>query len=248
MRLDVASISQQGSRNINEDRICFGIFDGLALFAVADGLGGHGGGDIAASIAVQKTEEIFSSSSEHDDVESCLEQCFQAAHIAILEQCKAVGSRYSMKTTLAILTVAEDFKARWAHIGDSRLYYFPVHRRKRYLRTLDHSVTQSLVSRGEIKEDQVRFHEDRSYLLRALGEDTRRAEYDLSDATPLRIGDAILICTDGFWEWIPEQTMISCLKHAHDAHEWLGEMEQRILQAGTGKDMDNYSAIAIMVR
>jgi len=246
MRLDVASISQLGTRDNNEDRIFAAVTEGIALFAVADGLGGHGGGDVAAGIAIAQMENAFHSNC--GDLEACIEQSFQSAQAAILEYCQLIGNRHGIKTTLTLLVVANDFRARWAHIGDSRLYYFPARRAKRYRRTLDHSVSQTLASRGEIKEKQIRFHEDRSFLLRALGEDMPCAEYDLGDETPLRQGDAILLCSDGFWEWIPEQLMIGGLKKAASANEWLGVMEQLILRAGNGQDMDNYSAIAIIVK
>lgn len=240
MCLDAAGISKIGSREVNEDSIHITLSGPVSLFAAADGLGGHGGGDIASTIALEQARMAFFTGD--GDIPSRMERCFNNAQEAIAKQ-----TRHGM-TTLAVLAVTQEFKARWAHVGDSRVYYFPAHRPRRYVRTLDHSVTQSLATRGMIKEKEIRFHEDRSMLIRALGDKAHSPDFDLSEEISLRQGDALLLCTDGFWEWVPEKTMIKLFKRAKRAEEWLGKMEQELLRSGANKDIDNYSAIAVILR
>ena len=234
-----ASISREGSRPENEDSVG-AVKDGNGYcFALADGLGGHGCGEVASALAVQTAKEEFARG-ESD----FLERVFVKAQENILTQQSENRRHADMKTTLVVLTVGEE-SIRWGHIGDSRLYYF---KNGRILeRTLDHSVPQMLVSIGEIKEKQIRHHPDRNRLLRVLGAETEDLRYQLSEGEPRTGGQAFLLCSDGFWELIVEKKMESTLKKADSPQEWLAAMEQIVLKNGRGTDMDNYSAVAVWV-
>ena len=111
--------------------------------------------------------------------------------------------------------------------------------------TLDHSVPQMLVAAGQIKEKQIRNHPDRNRLLRVLGIDWDTPKYQIADAIAREKNQAFLLCSDGFWELIEEKKMQHCLKKAKTPEQWLKLMEEIVLKNGQGKNMDNYSAVAL---
>lgn len=147
-----------------------------------------------------------------------------------------------MKTTAVALAV-DDKKAYVAHIGDSRLYIF--RKNKVMTRTLDHSVPQMLALCREIREDEIRNHPERSSVLRVMGIEWEKDMFDVMKPVPLRKCDAFLLCSDGFWELITEEKMCDYLKNSDSADEWLGMMTKEVRKNGKGREMDNYSAIAI---
>jgi serine/threonine protein phosphatase PrpC len=131
-------------------------------------------------------------------------------------------------------------------VGDSRLYRFV--NRKNVSRTLDHSVPQMLVLTGEIKEKDIRGHEDRNRLTRVMGMEWSGPKYELGGGMPLTGNETYLLCSDGFWEWITEREMERLLKESDDPETWIEKMEAEIVKNGRNAHMDNYSAIAVYVR
>ena len=128
------------------------------------------------------------------------------------------------------------------HIGDSRLYHF--RDGKLLKQTTDHSVSQMAVFMGEITTHEIRFHEDRNKVLRALGSNSAKAE--ISEETELEEGrDAFLLCTDGFWEYVYEQEMEQALSQADSPKDWIRRM-QKILQTRVPADNDNFTAAAVI--
>lgn len=149
-----SAISRSGSRPENEDSVGMARQENRFCFALADGLGGHGCGEVASKIAVETAKEEFAGEEEH-----LLERIFEKAQENILRQQQENRRLADMKTTMVVVNVEEEY-VRWGHIGDSRLYFFRNGRIAE--RTLDHSVPQMLVSIGEIKEKQIRHHPDRT--------------------------------------------------------------------------------------
>ena len=235
-------ISKVGERDNNEDSV--GMFQAGAeyCFALADGLGGHGKGEVASRIAVEQAVAAFAEAGKAS--EEVIRTAFGNAQDAILAEQRADRTASDMKTTFVYLLVGEE-EIRWAHIGDSRLYRFE--RGKLAERTLDHSVPQMLVAAREIKEKQIRHHPDRNRLLRVMGVNWEEPRYQLGGPVPASPGQAFLLCSDGFWEWIEEKKMLSALKKADSPEDWISRMEEMILKQGRGKNMDNYSAIAVWV-
>ncbi len=233
-------ISKPGEREVNEDSLDILESNTLFLFALADGLGGHGHGCEASSLAVS---HAVSAAETCQDPEKNLVQCFLNAQQAIMQQQAQRNLSAEMKTTMVCLHLEGD-TARWGHVGDSRLYMFRGGRL--FFQTKDHSVPQILVSSGEISEKDIRGHEDRNRLIRVLGMEWTSPKYELSQPVKLKKGDAFLLCSDGFWEWIVEGGMQKSLRKASSPADWLAHMEDIVLKNGRGKNMDNYSAIAIM--
>ena len=246
-----AMMSDKGSRPNNEDSIGMYEKDGDFCFLLADGLGGHGKGEVASSLAVETCVEEFMAGGAGEERTGgelpdgvFLDRAFLKAQERILKGQQEDRTAADMKTTLVVLDISGD-QIRWGHIGDSRLYYFKDKRIQ--TRTLDHSVPQMLVSIGEIKEKQIRRHPDRNRLLRVLGVDEDELRYQLSE--PVRRGSrqAFLMCSDGFWELIEEKKMESTFKKASTPDEWLEAMKGIVLKNGRNTDMDNYSAIAVWI-
>lgn len=239
--MDWASITDPGSRAANEDSLGAAESQDMQCFIVADGLGGHGKGDIASGLAVAAFRKVFQESDA--PMQTRMETAFAQAQKDILDEQIKTHSPMQMKTTAAALAVMDD-KLIWGHIGDTRIYAFRFNRVK--TRTSDHSVPQMLVLSKEIKEKEIRFHPDRNKLLRVLGVSGDIPRFELSDIQKRKKYQAFLLCTDGFWELILEKEMCQCLKKAKSAQDWLNQMEEIIRRRGEGKDMDNFSAIGVM--
>ena len=127
------------------------------------------------------------------------------------------------------------------HVGDSRLYHFRDGKLQK--QTTDHSVSQMAVFMGEITTHEIRFHEDRNKVLRALGSDSCKAE--LSQQLRVEEGrDAFLLCTDGFWEYVYEDEMEKTLREADSPKDWIRAME-KILKTRVTAGNDNYTAAAL---
>lgn len=236
-----AMISREGSRDNNEDSI--GMYqDGDSYcFILADGLGGHGKGEVASQVAV---EAVIGQFAAGERTEEFLDEVFCAAQTAIVEKQESDHTCRDMKTTLVVLDV-EPEQVQWGHIGDSRLYYFQNGRIQS--RTLDHSVPQMLVAVGEIREKDIRHHPDRNRLLRVLGVEMDEVNHQTAEPLPRKKGQAFLLCSDGFWELIEEKKMEAAYRRASDPEAWLAAMEEIVQKNGKGTDMDNYSAVAVWI-
>lgn len=241
--LDYSACCCQGGRPYNEDSI--GISDSIdpiGTFALADGLGGHGMGDIASSIAVKCVME--GDPALHGN--EFLAQCFCAAQETIMSEQLRLHAESKMKTTMVVLRIERN-KAYYAHIGDSRLYHFS--RKSCKQLTMDHSVPQMLVASGEIQPGEIRHHPDRNRLLRVLGVEWESPRFTLCKKSVIVWpGDAFLLCSDGFWEYIEEREMFQLYQKNKTPEAWLAAMKQLVEQRGSESDgtADNFSAIAIM--
>lgn len=234
--MEIAGYSNQGGRDYNEDSVRIYEESGRCCVAVADGLGGHGGGAAASAAAAGWMTDSFKNGWEQS--ESRIQEIFRGANRKVLAQ---QSDTCKMKTTCVSLFI-EGASAIWAHIGDSRLYHFADGQLEDY--TLDHSVSQMAVLSGEITRAQIRFHEDRNRVLRALG-----AEGEIKpDIASAKLDDgrfhAFLLCTDGFWEYVLEGEMEIDLAKAASPSGWIQYMTERLQKKVNGKN-DNYSAAAV---
>ena len=209
---------------------------------MADGLGGHKGGEIASRLAV---EEIVNQFTQYPDFSlSAIRGYIESAQNAVLLKQKESFELNTMRTTIAVL-MSNNKKVLWAHVGDTRLYFF--RSGKIIFQSKDHSVPQALADAGEISPDQIRFHEDRNRLLRALGTDGKLRPSFQEKKKTIKHEDAFLICTDGFWEYVSEAEMENALKDSSTPDVWLKKMEGILLGKVQGKH-DNYSGIVIFVK
>ncbi len=236
--IDWYGYSDPGGREINEDSLLYKFDEGRGFCAaLADGLGGHGGGKYASGAAAVSIMQSFMSADLEKPEE--FNVWFQSANQAVLS---LQSKECEMKTTLVVLLI-RDGTAMWGHIGDSRLYYFKNGRLA--FQTEDHSVSQMAVFRGEITAGQIRGHEDRNRLLRAIGmEETIRID---TSETVLSPGDehSFLLCSDGFWEYVTEREMERELLFSTTPKEWINRMRERLLKKTRNKKNDNYTAAAV---
>ena len=239
----IFTFTDKGDRPINEDSLGVWENDQIKCLALADGLGGHGAGDIASNLAVTTVMELISAKTSFSAQD--FGALFTEAQQRILNIQKSDASKKGMKTTLNILVAVAD-RAYWAHIGDSRIYHF--RKRKLLERTKDHSVPQMLVNMGELKEKRIRFHEDRNRLLKALGTDIDPINFEIDNTgTDIRNGDYFLLCSDGFWELIDESKMLRAINKYKKPDEIMKHMVEIVKKNGRKKDMDNFSAILMEV-
>lgn len=243
--VEYATVSEIGEKENNEDAVRVFVNQPLSTygFVLADGLGGHGNGDVASNFVTDCVGAAIENTQEFGGV--FMDECFDTAQKMLLEE-KEIKGLPSIKTTMVMLLITDRI-AQWGHIGDSRLYHF--RDGKQLSRTIDHSVPQMLAISGQIKERDIRHHPDRSVLLRAMGAEWEAPAYEIDRRRLKTIkGDTFLLCSDGFWEWIEEKTMIKILKRGLSAYDALREMTAEVKVNGMGHGMDNYSAVLVNIK
>ncbi len=262
--IDFYEVCDKGGREQNQDSVlCLKKGDNY-LFSVADGLGGYADSRLASLFVHEVLKELFRNDLHKKDQQDIddektvdlsqvtLEQDIRedflsyAVHVCqeiLLEYKEENGIRDSY-TTLVLLLITGN-KAQWCHVGDSRLYYFKNGVLKE--RTADHSVPQTLFNAGMITEEQIRNHPDRSKLLRAIGRGDKELQLEISEVCELSKGDAFLLCSDGFWEYVDEDDMTEALAGFSGAKDWITAMETNVRDAGIDKNADNYSAIGVII-
>lgn len=236
-----ASLSSRGGRSDNQDRCGDAAAPGGHLFVVADGLGGHAAGAVAAEACVSATLAAAGSGISLEPER--LRGLFDAAHYAVQDAQRRDPATLGCRTTSVVLALANG-SALWGHVGDTRLYHL---RGGRVIsQTLDHSVPQALVQTGAIQASEIRRHPDRNRLLRSLGGEGEVDPTLLEKPIALEAGDAFLLCSDGLWEHVTEPQMEDTLRGAADPAAWLKRLEALVLRAARGS-FDNYSATAVFL-
>ena len=227
MIIDSAKYTNPGGHDINEDSyLCRG---DKGIFIVADGLGGHSDGEKASMAAV----DYFEENCQGGYTDQRLTELMEGANTSVLKN--GDGG----KTTVAA-AFAENGRFRYANAGDSRVYYF--HDGKIIAQTKDHSVCQASADMGLIRPEDIRGNEDRSRLLKVLGGEEKLGIKRHYPPIKLRNGDAFLVCTDGFWDYVYEAEMEADLLKSGSADVWLKYMLKRHILRAQNKG-DNYTAI-----
>ena len=240
MDWEIAKSSVIGGRDSQQDRVeIVPIKDGGWVLVVADGMGGHEGGELAAQCVVDVTrEQVASQRGRWSDPKGFLQLLCDQAHARIVQEGK---QRDISPHSTCVVLVLIDNRAHWMHVGDSRLYHF---REGQCLeRTRDHSVVELLVRMGKAREEEINTHPDRSRLLNSLG-GKDDPEPDFGEAT-VHAGDGFLLCSDGLWEAFK-------LKEISDVFttkslEWAGKRLVDVAVERQGKKSDNTTVILARV-
>ena len=224
-----------GARENNQDRSVF-LHDGTTvLLGVADGLGGHPRGEVAAQLFVDVCETQFRRSTRPlESPEDFMLHCIGRAHHAIRRFGERQQPPITPRTT-AVMAVVQGDQARWAHVGDSRLYLY--RDEQLLLQTRDHSQTQ--YTRQSADEPP----RARTSLTRCLGGLPRPPTTTCSTALALQPGDALLLCSDGLWS----QTAEPQLAELFDGDPALLEsrLQRTVAQAAATAASDNVTAVAL---
>jgi protein phosphatase len=205
-----AALTDVGAvRASNEDSVGFVMPDEVrvlrekgVLAVVADGMGGHEGGEVASSMAVHRVTEAYYRSAV--DPQESLLRAFALANREIYDYARSHSKLAGMGATCTAVAVVNGL-AYSAHVGDSRVYL--IRGDQIYCMTEDHSATMELVRQGKLTLAEARTHEERNVILRAVG---TREELDVSRWTtpfPMRRDDRLLLCSDGLLERIEEPEM-----------------------------------------
>jgi serine/threonine protein phosphatase PrpC len=241
MRFTIFQESRKGSRKVNQDRIAYTYSRDTLLLVVADGMGGHAGGEIAAQIAVRLFIERFQQEAKPilKNPLKFLQDTMLRAHAALTSYANQFSMLETPRTT-CVACIVQAGHAYWCHVGDSRLYLF----RQGGLigSTKDHSKVQYLVDQGIIGADEVMSHPDRNKIFSCLG-GLVDPVIDLSRRTPLRNGDILVLCTDGLWSVFDQReisTWLTSTPILTTAPQMMREGEKR-----GGLDGDNLSAIIV---
>ncbi len=201
------------------------------LFAVADGMGGHRGGEVASQLAVETLERTFQAGQGE------LTDQVQEANRVVFERSVTDRQVAGMGTTLTVALVEGD-RIRLAHVGDSRAYLL----RDGELRLLtqDHTLVHQMVLEGEISEQEAQTHPQRSVLTRALGVDVL-VEID-DETVAVRPGDRLLLCTDGLTSMVSEEEIGEILREVPDTRE---AAERLVRAANDGGGADNTTVVIL---
>ena len=244
LALEVALLSDPGGRKYNEDACGHWHSPTQLCCVLADGAGGHGGGDVASRLAVQELIGRFASVPSQDA--TALGSLVRETNAALIGQRVPGTARADMHSTVVCLVV--DFvahRAHWAHAGDSRLYWF---RAGRLLeRTRDHSLVQSLVDAGMLAEADMRSHPKRSELRSALGIAPDVLEVSSADGSrAVEAGDVFLLCTDGLWEYVEDRALERTLAASPTPRAWLDTLADEVMRSAAHKTShDNFSALVV---
>lgn len=233
-----AAITNRGGRENNEDYICHANKEKMWCFILCDGLGGHEGGETASKLAAHAVCDEFKKNPRITP--EAAEEYIQAASEK-LKAAKWDGAPPDMATTAALLLTDGDM-AVWAHIGDSRIYR--ITDGEIYEITDDHSVAFMKFESGVITYDEIRTSADQNKLTRCISGGAQDIP-DVSEQTVLCDGNAFLICSDGFWELVNENSIEKTFKSSHSPDQWLQKMLD-ILHKNETEGNDNYSAITVM--
>jgi protein phosphatase len=241
VRFSIYQESRTGGRRINQDRMGYLYTRDSLLMLLADGMGGHARGEVAAQLALQTIAAIYQRHADKSFPEPgrFLDEAILAAH-RDLHRFRAEEGLPEVPRTTVVACLVQKGMALWAHVGDSRLYLIrdgeTVHC------TTDHSRVHSLVAAGLIKPEEARVHPERNRIYNCLGAHVLPT-VEIGGPFALRHGDTLLLCSDGLWSPLAERDV---------AGAFVGKTIMRAIPdlidlalAHGGSDADNCTALAM---
>ncbi len=198
MNFSIYQASQQGGRKYNQDCVGHAYTDKALLLILADGMGGHSHGELAAQITIKTFMQAFSIEAKPilQDPEDFLSRVMRRAHENIIQFAKDQKLLGNPGTT-CVTAVIQEGKVCWAHAGDSRAYF--LRDKKVVAVTHDHSVVQQWADLGYITEEQMKTHPDRHRITNCLGGEGEMFFVESEPVRDLHQGDVLLLCSDGLW-------------------------------------------------
>lgn len=240
MRFSVFQVSRQGGRKNNEDRMGYSYTSDCVVLMLADGMGGHPAGEVAARLAMETVASLFQQLAQPKlrNLAHFLEQAMMAAHRQILNYAAEHAMPDAPRTTL-VMAVIQSGQVRWAHCGDSRLYL--VRQQQLLARTQDHSFAErSRRPRGTASAAPM--DTNRNVLFTCLGSPVRPV-FSVTQPLDLRQGDTLMLCSDGLWASLPEQDIVTELGRNPVEISVPALVEKALQQAGDHSD--NVTCLAL---
>jgi len=213
-------------------------YAGAHLFVVADGMGGHAGGDVASAMAIKRITETDKPYASAQDAQFALQSALLAANSLLADTVFEHHELTGMGTTVsALLRVGNDIAI--AHIGDSRIYLLRDGQLTQI--TADHTFVQRLVDSGRITPEEAAVHPRRSVLMRVLGDVDASPEIDTT-VHDIRPGDRWLLCSDGLSGYVTDDKMLAVLTSIPDADEAAHRLVKESLDQGAP---DNVTVVLV---
>ncbi len=239
MKFSVFQISRKGGREKNEDRMGYCYTKASGLFLLADGMGGHPEGEVAAQMVLQVISALYQKEAtpEIPDVNAFFTMAIMAAHRQILKYAAEKHLGDTPRTTL-VAAIVQGGAATWVHCGDSRLYL--VRHGEMLARTRDHSY---LEQRQSVQRDgAIPANFNRNVLYTCLGSPTKPV-FDVTGPVLLQQGDRIMLCSDGLWGSLDDADIVFHLAQKPVAAAAPELAERALLKAGPTSD--NVTLIAM---
>ena len=230
-------------RENNQDAYAVGELPGEVAWAVVcDGMGGAAGGNIASALAVKViSDKITSSYNEKmrdSSIKNLLDSAITAANIEVYDMAYSRPDLKGMGTTV-IAVVVRDNVAHIAHAGDSRAYI--VNKDGVEQITVDHSLVQNLVDRGEITKEEAEHHPNKNVITRALGVD-KRIDVDFSEVD-LQENETLILCTDGLSNCVNNAEIADDIKDG----QYYAFADRLVKRANKNGGNDNITVVAIAI-
>ncbi len=213
-------------------------YAGSYLFVVADGMGGHAGGDVASAIAVRRIAEVDRQYTSAHDAVFALQSSLIAANSLLAETVFEHGELTGMGTTVSGI-IRVDNQIAMAHIGDSRIYRFRAGKLEQI--SADHTFVQRLVDSGRITPEEAAVHPRRSVLMRVLGDVDAAPEID-TDVFDTAAGDRWLICSDGLSSYVTDEKIEHTLATVESTQEAAERLVKESLDQGAP---DNVTVVLV---
>lgn len=241
MKFTIYQNSRQGPRPYNEHRLAYSYSKDALLMVIADGMGGHRHGEVAAQLAVKSLTDGFQNLAipTLPNPAKFLEEHILQVHDAIDSLTLGNDLSDSPRTTV-VAAIAQDGKLYTAHVGDSRLYHF--RNGQLIFRTEDHSIVQMLYRKGQLRFEDMANHPDLHKIYNCLGGE-KMPDISLSNPRELIDGDVIFLCTDGVWSAVNDHD-IGKLLHAGGILDSVPKL-LNIAEAVSEEHGDNMSAIGL---
>ena len=241
IRIDACVAQHQGDRQEQQDRVAFFPHPrggNVALAVVADGMGGHTGGALAAQQVVHTASNNFETfSARSESPQSLLTASFNEAHL-LIKASRFMNEKDPHST--AVMLLIQPGRADWAHCGDSRLYRWRGD--QLVFRTTDHSYVEQQVAKGKLTPQQALVHPHRNVLLTSLG-GNEAPTIAFGEAQDLQVGDAFLLCSDGLWTYFDDAELGGVIA-ASSARQACELLINRARERGVG-DGDNISLVIV---
>ena len=236
MKFSVFQVSRKGGREKNEDRMGYCYTRESGLFVLADGMGGHPEGEVAAQIALQTISALYQKEARPliPETTEFLSNALLAAHHQIIRYASEKGMLDTPRTTV-VACILQGAGATWIHCGDSRLYV--VRDGELLTRTRDHSYLEQQ-NAGVIKLERI----NRNILFTCLGSPAKPV-FDVVGPVVLQQGDKVMLCSDGLWGSLSDADIVKHMssKGVSDA---VPDLVENALRAG-GEHSDNVTVLAM---